>query len=130
MTDFDEWAVAPGLDLTLQGRTYTVPALSVQAAKQVLAAAVRGEVALGLAPGPVPDEVQTVLDTITTGTHPALGPVYEQLAADGVPQVIIDRMAYYATFYWSRGKAYADTLARLLWSERTSTEEADAGPKG
>lgn len=130
MTDFDEWATAPGLDLTLQGRTYTVPALSVQAAKQVLAAAVRGEVALGLVPGPVPDEVQTVLDTISPGAHPALGPVYEQLAADGVPQVIIDRMAYYATFYWSRGRAYADTLARLLWSERTSIEEAEAGPKG
>ena len=113
--DFAEWA-APGLELTFGGRTYTVQRPSVRASRQILAAAVRGEVALGLVKGPVPPEVQEVLDSIGDG-HPGLGTeVYERLVADGVPQATIDRMAYYAVFYWARGREYATALARLLWS--------------
>ncbi|WP_282946951.1 DUF7426 family protein [Cellulomonas endometrii] len=129
--DFEEWAAVDGLTLTLGGRTYTVPPPSVRAMRQVLAAAVRAEVNLGLVKGEVPPEVQTVLDDIGSDEHPALGPVYDQLAAAGTPQVVVDRMAYYAVFYWARGKAYADALAKLLWAP-AATEgagEPDA-PKG
>lgn len=129
--DFEEWAAVDGLTLTLGGRTYTVPPPSVRAARQVLAAAVRAEVNLGLVKGEVPPEVQAVLDDIKPGEHPGLGPVYDQLAEAGTPQIVVDRMAYYAVFYWARGKAYADALATLLW---TPTDAEGAGdldaPKG
>lgn len=129
--DFSEW-VAPDLELTLEGRTYTVRPPSVEAAKQILAAAVRGEVNLGLVQGEIPDEVQGILDSIKPGEHPALGEAYAVMAADGVPKTTLDRMAYYAVFYWARGKEYADTLAKLLWLPRElgTTGEADAAPKG
>ena len=129
--DFEEWAAVEGLTLTLGGRTYTVPPPSVRAMRQVLAAAVRGEVNLGLVMGEVPEEVQAVLDTIGPDEHPALGPVYDELAADAVPEADEDRMAYYAVFYWARGKAYADALARLLWQpSEASAEAGESGPKG
>ena len=128
--DFGEWA-APGLELTFGGGTYLVPPPTVEDAKKLLAMAVRAEIGLGLVKGDVPDEVQAVLDTIPSGEHPALGPAYALLVAADVPQPTIDRMAYYATFYWTRGKGYADALARILW-EPVEAEEAEAGdtPKG
>lgn len=127
--DFAEWA-APGLELTFGGRTYMVRPPSVREAAQVLAAAVRGEVALGLVSGPVPDEMQAVLDQIGD-SHPGLGDdVHAQLVSDGVPQQTIDRMAYYAVFYWARGRQYADTLARLMWSPPAESAGEEAAPKG
>lgn len=122
--DFAEWA-APGLELTWGGRTYMVPPPTVRGMRQVLAAAVRGEINLGLVSGPTPPEVVEVLDTIGTDEHPALGPVFQQLADDGVPAVTIDRMSYYAAFYWARGREYADVVARWLW-ERDKAVEAEA----
>ena len=127
--DFGEWAIE-GLDLTLGGRHYLVPPPSVAAMRQVLAAAVRGEVNLGLVDGPVPDAVQEVLNTIRPGDHPAISPaVYRQLVDDGVHPATIDRMTYYAVFYWARGKTYADTLARILWQQAEDGEDVPA-PKG
>jgi len=129
---FEEWA-ASDLVLTFGGRTYTVRPPTVEAAKQILAAAVRGEVRFGLVKGPVPDEVQRVLDTIGT-SHPGLGDdVYEQMVADGVPSPTIDRMSVYSVFYWARGKEYADALATILWTPRELPEETGGeagGPKG
>lgn len=129
--DFGEWAAVDGLDLMLGGRTYTAPPPSVRAMRQVLAAAVRAEVNLGIVKGEVPAEVQAVLDDMSPDEHPALGPVYDELAAAGAPQVVVDRMAYYAVFYWARGKAYADALAKLMWTTATTegAGEPDA-PKG
>lgn len=126
--DFGEWAAVEGLTLTLGERTYVVPPPSVGAMRQILAAAVRGEVRLGLVEGEIPDEVQQVLDSIGT-EHPALGPVWDELAADGVPQAVADRMSYYAVFYWARGKAYADSLATILWGPRVD-EAGESAPKG
>ena len=127
--DFAEWA-APGLELKFGGRTYIVQPPSVRASRQILAAAIRGEVALGWVPGPVPLEVQEVLDSIGD-EHPGLGKdVYEQMVADDVPQASIDRMAYYAVFYWARGREYATALARLLWSVEGLAGGEKSGPKG
>lgn len=125
--DFGEW-VAPDLVLTLGGRTYKVSAPSTERAKKIMAAAVRGEVNLKFVDGDIPAEVQAVLDTIEPGDHPALGTVYDQLVHDGVDQFTIDRMGYYATFYWARGPKYADALAKLLWSPIETAAEADAEP--
>lgn len=128
--DFGEWAAVEGLTLTLGGRTYTVPPPTVGAMRQILAAAVRGEVNLRIVQGEIPAEVQEVLDTIGPHDHPALGPVYDQLVADDVPKLAIDRMAYYAVFYWARGQEYADALARILWTPRDLDAEAEeASPK-
>lgn len=127
--DFGEWAALEGLTLTLGGRTYTVPPPTVGAMRQILAAAVRGEVNLGLVKGEVPAEVQAVLDTIGPHDQPALGPVYDALVADDVPKAVIDRMTYYAVFYWARGREYADALARILWTPRDS-EVDEPAPKG
>ncbi|WP_104128236.1 hypothetical protein [Cryobacterium sp. Y57] len=117
--DFGEW-VAPDLRLELGGRTYTVRPLTVEAAKMILAAAVRGEVNLGLVTGGIPAEVQAMLDSIGN-EHPALGDAYAAMVADKVPAATIDRVTYYAVFYWARGKEYADTLAKLLWMPRELT---------
>lgn len=132
--DFDEW-VDGDLVLTLRGRTYRVPPRSVGEMGQILAAAARGEVNLGLAEGEVPAEVQAVLDTIKPGDHPALGDAWQQMIADNVPPYIRNRMAYYAVFYWARGKEFADRLAVQLWVPRdldALLPEAgeEAGPKG
>ena len=128
--DFGEW-VAPDLKLELGGRTYTVRPPTVAAAKMILAAAVRGEVNLGLVTGEIPDEVQAMLASIGDD-HPALGDVYAALVADKVPAVTIDRVAYYAVFYWARGKEYADTLANLMWLPREASTgiAGDPAPKG
>jgi len=128
--DFEEW-VAPDLRITLGGRTYTVQPPSVDSAKKIIAAAVRGEVKLGLVKGEIPDEVQRVLDSIEVGEHPALGDAYAAMVSDGVAAATIDRVAYYAVFYWARGKEYADTLAKLLWLPRELSPAggSDAAPK-
>lgn len=124
--DFEAWAV-PHLELTLGGRTYRVPPPTVGAAKQIIAAAVRGEVNLGLVKGPIPDEVQAALDTIGVDDHPAItSDVYEQMVADGVPKVAIDRAAYYCVFYWARSRQYADMLAALLWTPRETSGESQS----
>lgn len=130
--DFSEWA-APALNLEYRGHVYEVQPPSVEAAKKILAAAVRGEVKLGLVKAEVPAEIQAYLDKIGPDDHPALGAdVYQKMVADGLPQVTIDRMAYYATFYWARGREYADMLAKILWLPREVEAEGsgDAGPKG
>ncbi|KRD51964.1 hypothetical protein [Microbacterium sp. Root280D1] len=131
-SDFSSWAVLP-LVLTLGERTYTVAPPNVGDMGKLIACAVLGEVKLGLADGPVPEQVQAVLDTIAPDEHPALGEaVYAQMVADNVHPTTIDRMAYYSVFYWAKGKDYADGLALLLWG-REQAELAEAenpAPKG
>jgi hypothetical protein len=135
--DFETW-VTPDLEIRLPaadgtpgGRTYMVRPPSVQAAKQILAAAVRGEVRFGLVKGEIPEAVQAVLDTIGD-THPGLGAVYDQMVEDGVPAANIDRVSVYSVFFWARGKDYADSLAKILWTPQVSDEPeaGGAGPKG
>ncbi|MFD6699685.1 MULTISPECIES: hypothetical protein [unclassified Microbacterium] len=128
--DFQAWAI-PDLVIPLGGRDYSVRPPSVGNMGKLLACAVRGEIALGLAEGPIPDEVQAVLDTISPDEHPALGDVYQQMVDDGQHPVTIDRMAYYAIFYWAKGKEYADALAEVLWTPReTAKVVAAEAPKG
>lgn len=129
--DFEQWAT-PDLEIKLGGRTFRVPPPSVEAAKQVVAAAVRGEVHLGLVQAEIPAEVASVLATIEPGEHPALGPVYAEMQAAGIAKTTLDRIAYYAVFYWARGKAYADSLATILWTPREQGDPpaGDADPKG
>lgn len=128
--DFEAWAV-PDLILTFRGQTYTVPPPDVDRAKMILAAAARAEVNLGIKPGPLPAEVERVLDGIGS-THPALtDTVYEQMAADGVPVGSIDRMSYYAVFYWARSAEYAGTIATLLWQlDAAASADATSGGEG
>lgn len=98
---------------------------------KLLASAVRGEVNLGLVEGEIPDEVQEILDALQPDEHPALGATYQQMVDDGVHPVTIDRMAYYAIFYWARGKEYADALATILFTPRAVDQvESEPVPKG
>ena len=129
--DFGAWAI-PQLRLELGGKVYMVDPPSVAAGGKLLASAARGEAALS-GVNVVPEEVQAVLATIEPGEHPALGAaVHAQLVADGVHQATIDRMAYYATFYWARGEEYADAIAKLLWAPRVASDEGsgELAPKG
>lgn len=133
--DFAAWA-QPNLVLPLYGRTYTVRPPSVDDGGKLMALAVRGEVALGITKEPISDEVLEVLASIGKDEHPALGAeVYAQLVADGVSDVTINRMAYYAIFYWTRGAEYADWIAAALFTPRDidgvlAAAEAEADPKG
>ncbi|MDT3331402.1 hypothetical protein Q9S78_12055 [Microbacterium sp. KSW-18] len=126
--DFGAWA-APNLEIKLGDRTYEVRPPSVEDAKLILALAVRGEVKLGMVKAKVPTEVEALIKTIPKDAHPALGDAFERMRRDGHPAATIDRVAYYAIFFWARGKAYADSLAAILWTPR-ATEAADASPKG
>lgn len=129
-TDFTSWAV-PNLELTLGERTFVVRPPSVDDMGKLLACAVRGEVGLGIVNGPIPPEVQGVLDSIKD-EHPALGATYHEMVAAEVPATTVDRMAYYAVFYWARGKDYADRIATLLWGRETLDLEGtgEPAPKG
>lgn len=124
--DFEAWAV-PDLVIPLGGRDYRVRPPSVENMGKLLACAVRGEVNLGIVDGPIPDGVQKVLDTIGPDEHPALGETYQQLVDDGVHPVTIDRMAYYAVFYWARSREYADALATVLFSQR-EVDDVEVAP--
>lgn len=127
--DFSEW-VAPGLPLTLGGRTYTVPAPDVERAKKIIAAAVRAEVNLGIVKGEIPETITEILSTIRGIERPGLGEVAEQLTAAGVAVETIDRMEYYAIFYWARGAEAAEALAVALWAPRTpATGAGEPAPK-
>lgn len=119
-TDFAAWA-QQDLVIPIGGRTFVVRPPSVADAGKLLACAVRGEVNLRMVKGPIPDEVQRVLDTIGD-EHPALGPAYDEMVEAGLSPVTIDRLAYYATFYWARGEEYADTLARVLFTPRVTDD--------
>jgi hypothetical protein len=127
--DFTAWVI-PDLELTLGERTYRVRPPSGARAKMILAAAARAEVNLGMSKGPLPAELEEILAAIGT-SHPALGDeVYEQMAADEVPVQVIDRMSYYAAFYWARGADYAGALAVLLWGDRELGDTAAEAGEG
>lgn len=131
--DFKAWA-QQDLVIPLGDRTFTVRPPSVDDAGKLLACAVRGEVFLGIVKGPIPDEVQEVLDSIEPGEHPALGDTYQEMVDAQLSPVTIDRFAYYAIFYWARGEEYADRLARILFTPRditgaASTESGGDAPK-
>jgi len=128
---FDAWA-RPDLVLPLGGRTYPVRPPSVETGKTLMACAVRAEINLGIVRGELSAELKALIDAIKPGEHPALGDTYHQLEAAGVDQVTIDRMAYYAVFYWAKGQEYADWIAELLWSLETdvSAGSSIAAPKG
>lgn len=129
-SDFKAWAQH---DLVIQfgGRDFIVRPPSVGDSGKLLACAVLGEVNLGIVPGPVPDGVQAVLDTIGPDEHPALGSAYDDMVAAGLSPLTIDRMAFYAIFYWAKGEEYADALATILWTPRELPEAGDVpDPKG
>ncbi|MDR6142388.1 hypothetical protein QE375_001942 [Microbacterium foliorum] len=131
-TDFADWAI-PALTLPpLPGRdgephVFVVQPPSVDDVSKLLACAVRGEVKLGIVKGPIPPQVQEILDTITPDQHPALGSTHQDMVAAGVHPETIGRAAYYSVFYWTRGRDYADSLAALLWGrEQVDVGEAEA----
>lgn len=130
--DFTDW-VQPDLVIPLGGRDYTVRPPSVAIGRQLMACAARIEIRLGLAPGPVPPELDELLAGLdaTPLADLALGrDVHEQLVTDGHSQVTIDRVAYYATLFWARGRARADAIATALWATPTETPEgAEAAGK-
>lgn len=130
-SDFATWA-EPDLKIPLDGRTFRVRPPSVDDAAKVLACAVRGEVNLGIAEGPIPDEVQAVLDTIGPKDHPALGDAYQEMVDAGLSPVTIDRIGYYAVFFWARGEQYADSLAAALFTPRVTDDlfPDEPAPKG
>lgn len=134
--DFAEWA-APDLVFTNLGAdsegnggfTFRVRPPSVADSAKVLALAVRGEINMGVITGvEIPEPVQEILNSIGPGDHPALGRAYYDMRDAGLSAATIDRAAYYAIFYWARGRNYADALAALMWAPRTKDEESTGNP--
>jgi hypothetical protein len=131
--NFSEWAI-PALKLKLGGATYEVAPPDVERAKLILALTVRTEVGLGLAAGPMPEELDDVL-----ASEEAMQPLgvitlgkgaYDAMLADRVPTATIERMAYYAMLYWARGKDRADAVAQALWTPKDDdTDSGDASEK-
>ena len=129
IVDFDEWSSAPGFTVSLRGSTYEVSPRSVDDWGLCLASAALAEHNLGLVAGDPPEGIRERLATIKPGDHPALGEVYGRMIDDGLPQPLVDRVAYYAVFLVARGRAYADALAALLWAE-PAAESGEPAPKG
>lgn len=130
--DFEQFAV-PALHLPLGGRTYVVSPPSVEDAAKILALAVAAEVKLGIVTGEVPPEIQGILDTIGQDEHPALREAYGQMRLHEVPAATIDRAAMFAVFFWAKGRAYAEAIATLLFTDTGSEESeevAATAPKG
>lgn len=126
--DFQAWA-QPDLVIPLGGRDFTVRPPSVGNAAKLLACAVRAELNLGIVDGEMPAGVQAVLDTIGPDEHPALGDTFAEMVDAGLSPVTIDRLAYFAVFYWTRGEEYAARLARILWEPRDDEQpEGGEGP--
>lgn len=133
--DFAEWA-APDLTLTFPetafakghgagGRTFVVRPPDVDGMTKVLALAVRGEVALRLVDATeVPAEIQVVIDSIGPDEHPALGATFDEMRDAKLNDPTVNRAAYYAIFFWARGKQYADDIASQLFA---TYEQADPG---
>lgn len=142
--DFGEWA-APDLSLAFPesafakghgagGRTFIVRPPDVDGMTKVLALAVRGEVALRLVDATeVPAPIQTVIDSIRPDEHPALGATFDEMREAKLNDPTVNRSAYYAIFYWARGKQYADDIAAQLFAPRETAPAAtgaDAPRKG
>ena len=126
--DFAEW-VEPSLDVTIGGGQYSCPPPSVAKARIIVALAVLAEHRLGLAPGDPDPEIVALIDAQTDSLSVVtLGqPVYDRMVADGLTQMTIDRVGYYALHYWARGKAQADWLAAAMWAP--DAEPGEAAPK-
>ena len=128
--DFAAW-VEPNLDVTLGGRDYSIPPPNVAKAKIIVALAVVSEHQVGLVKGDPDPEVVAIVEAqtdslavITLGQE-----LYDRMGADGVSQVTIDRVGYYALHYWARGKPQADWMATVMWSPEAS-EPGEPSPKG
>jgi hypothetical protein len=127
--DFAAW-VEPNLDVTLGGRDYSIPPPSVDKAKIIVALTVVSEHNLGLVKGDPDPEVVAIVDAqtdplavVTLGRD-----IYDRMVADGVTQITIDRVGYYAMHYFARGKAQADWLAAAMWSPDVK-DVTDTAPK-
>ncbi|PPF18266.1 hypothetical protein C5B92_07055 [Rathayibacter sp. AY1A4] len=118
--DFEAWAIPP-LRLLYGGVTYEVAPPSTEQMGKLFALAVLGEARLRKQS--VPDEVQSVLDTIGQHEHPALGDVHQQMVAAGLHPTTIDRAAYYSVYYWTHGRQYADAMARLFFEDGDADAE-------
>lgn len=126
--DFTEWVV-PDLELELGGVTYTVTPPSTEQATQILACVVRAEHNLALVPEQLSPEIQAVLKAIEKRplADITLGEdVHAQMVENGVHPGTINRMAYYAMFYWSRGEERADAVAEWLWSPKKDDEAGES----
>lgn len=125
--DFSSWAV-PDLKVTLGGKRYAVRPPSVDEARVLVALCAQSEVSLGLATGPLDADLADVIDQVADkhiGDLSLTPEVHAEMLADGVAQMTVDRIAYYAVHYWVRGKARADALATLLWSPREAEPDED-----
>jgi hypothetical protein len=132
--DFTDWAI-PDLVITLGGREYRLAPPSVARARPMLALVVGAEIKIGLAKGPLPDELATLHDEVAGQplAEVALGTeLCDQMEGDGLPRATIDRVAYYALFHWIRGKDRADAIAQVLWAPRDGGEPVEdaQAPKG
>jgi len=127
--DFAAW-VEPNLDVTLGGRDYSVPPPNVAKAKIIVALTVVSEHNLGLIKGDPDPEVVAIVDAQTDSlSMVTLGrDIYDRMVADGVTQITIDRVGYYALHYFARGKSQADWLAAAMWSPDVK-DVTDTAPK-
>lgn len=125
--DFAEWA-APDLRLTLEERTYKVAPPSVSRARKIIALAARAEINLRIVKGELDEGTREVIDSIGPIERPGLGKAAAKMAADDVDVETIDRMEYYAVFYWARGKIYADAIAIALWAPRADAPDGGEAP--
>lgn len=130
--DFDGWAF-PGLRLTLGGREYVFPPPSVEDSKRIVAIAARTEIRFGLSKAKMPKDLEAEVQRLD---NRPLGEItlgeggYQQLVDDKVPSPTVERMAFYALFYWARGKDRADSIAAALWTPREEPAEGEVDRPG
>lgn len=109
--------LSPNLDLKLGDRTYSVPPPTKDAGLKLATI-----VAVGLnAYRGLDSPAETVADfkkiENTTIAELALGPAHDQMVADGVPAVHIDRAGVYAMYFWTVGEEAADQIITAIANE-------------
>jgi len=129
VVDFTQWVI-PDLPILLGGKTYSAHPPSVDQAKIIVAFMALAEIKLGLAKGPADPDLVALADAQTdTLAVITLGQaVYDQMVADGVDEVTIDRVGFYGMLFWTQGKERADWVAEQMWSPKDS-EESEPSPK-
>lgn len=124
----------PALDIEARdGKVYSVPPPSKDTGLVLAAIVAYG---MNKAAGrETDDETMALWESVPADTplgHLSLTPrVYEQMLADGQPEIDVDRYALYAQYYWTMGEAVADQVLEVTYgpAEDAADGGEDAAPK-
>jgi len=129
--NFDRWAM-PGLDLTMGGKTYTVPAPHGERLNLAIPAFASVEAfRSGLSKAAVTQETLDVIACIDEPFEEVMlgSSAYAEMQSDGMHPEVISRMALYSMWKWAspHGDQIADLMAQYNWGNKGDGSSAEPG---